>query len=502
MSLSFINTPDDFQPVLEDGLYFTVSSTTYDNQTQFNFRYVYDLYVEDQLVFRGKAAPNPYGLGIIGLSQILETYTNSLPISYWDTTPIYTHETFPFSRPANDEVIFYQVKCGFEYSDTEVGTITGFTGVGNNVGEPAFASDGYKVFRSTLGVNGRATQADFNITPFVMSGTPLGVNPTTTGLFLTNQPRKQDVQINDYNVLAFTNYYLYSGATVGLSEPYYVQYLFYDDQGVLITGTTHDNIVSNGGGPRTDCNNVYQQLYLIDPVSGTNFNTMYVAAGPANIPYFPSNTAYYTVQLFGGFTGSTTPIPPSPTPTPAPTSTPLPITPTPTPSSTPFCSGCDQYSVEYTGAAQSTVITIVNCSTGLNQNLTIQKTVIYVVCSCSAPFADPEVDIINLGPCNPSPTPSPTPTRTSTPTPSCSFLSWNITECGSTCSGGICACEAPTPITVYTDCSVVDITDPGTAIYSTSSLTAPFTGDFSDGTFIYNSTGSDVVVVCTIGGPC
>ena len=87
MSLSFTNTPEPFQPVLSDGLFFTVSSTTYDAQTTFKFRYVYNLYINGSLEFEGKCSPNPYGLGIVDLQQILESYTNSLPIASWDGTP-------------------------------------------------------------------------------------------------------------------------------------------------------------------------------------------------------------------------------------------------------------------------------------------------------------------------------------------------------------------------------------------------------------------------------
>jgi len=98
MSLSYINTPEQFQPVLSDGLFFTVSANTYNPLTTFKFRFVYDLFVNGVNVFRGKCTPNPYGLGIIDLQQILETYTQNNPVSYWNTTPIYTHTTFPFSR--------------------------------------------------------------------------------------------------------------------------------------------------------------------------------------------------------------------------------------------------------------------------------------------------------------------------------------------------------------------------------------------------------------------
>jgi hypothetical protein len=41
-----------------------------------------------------------------------------------------------------------------------------------------------------------------------------------------------------------------------------------------------------------------------------------------------------------------------------------------------------------------------------------------------------------------------------------------------------------------------------TEIYEDSNLVNPFTGDFEDGAQIWNSSGSGVTLVCTIGGPC
>jgi hypothetical protein len=52
MSVIFTNTPEQFQPVLSDGIFFTASA---DTTNTYNFRYVYDLYVNDELVFQGKA---------------------------------------------------------------------------------------------------------------------------------------------------------------------------------------------------------------------------------------------------------------------------------------------------------------------------------------------------------------------------------------------------------------------------------------------------------------
>ena len=407
MSVVFTNTPEPFQPVLSDGLFFTVSSSTYDVQSTFKFRYVYNLYINGDLEFQGKCSPNPYGLGIIDLQQILESYTNSLPIASWDGTPVYVHQTFPFGAPWNQETLNYKIEVGYEYADSEITAITGFTGIGTSIGPPGVPSENYKTFRSTMGVNGRATQQSFDIGPFVLSGTPTSVFPTTTGLFLTNAPRIQDISTNEWYTLGFTNYYLNSGSTPTiLSEPYYVEFNFYDDDGVLITGTTHDNILSNGGGPRNDCNLVYPAMYLIDPTTGVSYNTMYVGCGPKNIPYFPSNTKQYTIQLYGVFEGSTTPIQPSPEPTPTPSSTPV-IPPSPTPSATPPCTGCDRYTIEYTGETSPGSATFVNCDTGVSTTFNPLNNTTYVVCSCSEPTGS-DLVIVNLGPCNPV-TPTPTP---------------------------------------------------------------------------------------------
>jgi hypothetical protein len=49
---------------------------------------------------------------------------------------------------------------------------------------------------------------------------------------------------------------------------------------------------------------------------------------------------------------------------------------------------------------------------------------------------------------------------------------------------------------------VTDITDIDTEIFDTSALISPWTGDFSRSGSIWNSTGANVILVCTIGGPC
>lgn len=398
MSISILHQPPAFQPVLTNGLFFTISA---DTTNKFKFRYVYDLYVNGDNVFQGKATPNPSDLGVVDVSRILKTYVENNPIAVWNTTNIYTHQTFPFSRPYKDETINYQVYFGYEYANNALDPVTGFTGniTGVTTGSPSIPSSLRKTFASTMGVNGRATQQDFNMSPFVLSGTPTGTNPTTSGLFLTNSPRIRNIQDSEYYTLAFTNYYL---DTTTISEPYYVQYTFYDEQGTTLTAVTVDNITTNGGGPRTDCDDVYQALPYVIPSGNTNYNTLYVGAGPMNLQdIMPANTDTYTVQLFGKFTGTTSPIQPTPTPT-------------PTPSSTPVTCVCMTYEVSNPSLVAQGVLNYYDCSY-IQRTLVVDPQDSFFVCVCNIGTWTIQGPLVMTydSPCViPSPTPTPTPSAT------------------------------------------------------------------------------------------
>jgi hypothetical protein len=425
MSIVILHEPPAFQPVLTNGLFFTISA---DTTNTFKFRYTYDLYVNGTNVFQGKATPNPSDLGVVDVSRILKTYVENNPIAVWNTTNIYTHQTFPFSRPYKDETINYQVYFGYEYSDSELGTVTGFTGnvSGITVGNPAIPSSLRKTFSSTMGVNGRATQQDFDMGPFILSGTPTTTYPTTSGLFLTNSPRIRNIQDTEYYTLSFTNYYLDANV---ISEPYYVEYNFYDDEGILLTAVTVDNIVSNGGGPRTNCLNVYQQLPLLIPSGNTDYNTLYVGSGPRNLQaIMPPNTAQYTVQLFGLFEGAVTPIPITPSPT-------------PTPSSTPVACACLTYLVQNLSLEAQGILNYRDCD-NVPRILVVDPQEEYYICGvCNAGDFTIEgpLSVSYDSPCV-IPSPSPTPTPSATPC-ACSEYEVDTT-----------AAETLNPVLLYTFC--------------------------------------------------
>jgi len=413
MSINIIDTPEAFQPIYSDGLFFTVSA---DTTNTYKFRYVYDVYVNNELVFEGKSTPNPYSLGVIDVSRIIKTYAENIPISSYNGTPIFTHQTFPFSKPYSDETISYQVNFGYEYSNSPNGNITGFTGNGNDVGPPTKTSGLYKAFYSTMGVNGRATQQDFDISPFVLSGNPVGTYPTTSGLFLTNSPRIRDIQSDEYYTLGFTNYYL-DGLSV-VSEPYYVEYNFYDDGGSLIDTKQYMNILLNGGGPLPDCSVVYPSYYYMVSTGNTDWNTLYVGAGPKNLEsIMPANAVQYTVQLFGKFTGETSPINPTPTPT-------------PTPSPTPPCGTCYTYDVTNPSLTTNANLYYIECGYGVTRNIVIPpNSIARIDCACEGSLIYEAYLIVEIVSSCVEASPTPTPTTTPTPTP-CVCNSYTITNTG------------------------------------------------------------------------
>lgn len=413
MATSIVRTPNEFQPTKSDGIYWTVSA---DTANEPKFRYVYNLYVNSYPVFAGKATPNPYGLGIIDVSRVLNNYVQNAPIAYYNTTPIFVHQTGVFSRPYTNEVVNYRIQVGEEYADSFIGAITGYTGIGTQVGNPGVSSSLHLAYLGTYNVNRKANLPYMNIGQYTLSGSPSPAFPNTTNcLFLTNAPRIRDISEVEYSTLSFTN-----GDLGGpyLSEPYYVEYRFYDDNNALITAHTYSNIVSNGGGPMTQCSENYVDYTF---TGTTSYNILNVGAGPRNIPNFPNNVAFYQIQLFG-LASSVTPTPtPSITPTATPPNTPG-ITPsvtptiTYTPSVTPTNPGfppcnCKQYQV-YNYGPGTWEVSYQQCDEGVVVSFYPNEYETFIICACENSVGyegGAPITVTDLGSC-PTPSPSPTPT--------------------------------------------------------------------------------------------
>lgn len=286
MAITINRQPEQFQPTYTDGIFYTITS---DKTSNLKYRFVYDVYVNDVNVFRGKTIPNPSNVGVVDISPILKNYAeNSVEVN----TDEYIHLTEKFTTFINNEVIDYYVRFGEEYSTGVTSNVVLYNGY-DGVGNPAVPSDIQKAFNGTYPTNIYGNQQSLDISPYVLSGDPVQYS---SGLFLTNSPRIIDISMNEYHTLSFTNYYL--GGDL-FSYAYQVEYVFYDSDGVALTSTTVNNITGNGGGPLTGfTSTMYDDGFIVS--SARTYNVLNVASGPANIQSFmPANTQYYTVQLKG-----------------------------------------------------------------------------------------------------------------------------------------------------------------------------------------------------------
>ena len=288
MAITIERTPDHLQPTMTDGLFYTISS---DKTDQFKYRYIFEVYVNGSNVFTGKSTPNPEGLGVIDVSEVLKTYCNSTILTKKDT---YVHNTTEYSRYEENDVIDYYLKFGEEYATGLTASVVQYTGA-DTPGNPAIQSQTRKAFNGTYPTNIYANRQDFDYGPYVMSGSPIQYQ---SGLFLTNSPRIMDVGLNDRGTLSFFNYWL---GGYDYSYGYQALYTFYDSNGSLISSTTLDNFVSKGGGPLTGLTSEMYDNGIIDSNSYL-YNIVNVASGPWNISQtigLPTGTKYYQIQMYG-----------------------------------------------------------------------------------------------------------------------------------------------------------------------------------------------------------
>ena len=313
--ISITKNIDGTQPTLSPDNYFVISATT---NTEDKFRYKYDLYIFNEKVFSGKATPNPYGLGIIPVGDILHDYTNNTPIAYSANTTggtaMFIHQTNYYSTPIENEVINWWCYFGEEHTKTG-GQPIGFTGIGTDQGDPAFPSGLKKSFIGTMGRNIFSNLQKLDTDKFFMINYD-GLFPSQESLFLTNSPRIRDIGQNEYFTLSSLNYILPSESVGNYSYVYDTEYRFYDDNGLQITGYTVANTRDYGGGPRDNCSQTYPLYSLPSGETQSQWNIIHIGAGTNNI-FIPDGTKYYEVQIKGNQIEPTPGVSPTPSPTPS-----------------------------------------------------------------------------------------------------------------------------------------------------------------------------------------
>ena len=417
MSISSLSIPSKYSPVYGNIVY-QVQST---NQSlKFKFRYVFDVFINDEKVARLKVTPQNESWGQVDIARVLQNYVNSKPINQGST-----NQNEPISVAnwgwLDEDWLQYEVYIGEEYANAATEEPILYNGLGS-AGDPEYQPTEYRY--AFNGVKEWNDGKYFDMSPFYLNTTDLPGQYDYNAddhRFLTNAPRIQYIREGDYQTLSALNFN--NVEDYSISDPVYAAvFEFFDDGNALITtGITHNLIVN--GGWRYNCSGNTANQYVYPDFYKKYIS--YVGVGQPNLVDMgigvPPTAKYWRVSLHKSVDDAVPPTPtptqsPFPTPSVTPSSLPDPTVPvpasasptpsiTPTPSSTPpydCVVGCARYCVYNYSKIDSLNITYVECETGLTRGYSVPTESSVCFCTCGAPQrvgGSTNYAIINEGAC-------------------------------------------------------------------------------------------------------
>ena len=383
MSLQAIRTPGRYSNAYGNMVYQVTSD---EQTTKYKFRFVFDVYMNNERIARLKVTPQNDDWGQTDIARIIQSFMESSPRNMGAIG-----DAPPLSKAdwgwMDADWLLYRVLIGQEYSDTPTGDPVLYNGFGET-GDPLYDPSGDRFVSNSVK---EWFNKNTDLSPFFLKSTnlPGGTDYNAeTRRFLTNSPRIRYVRDTDWGTLSALNFT--TDPEYIVSDPVFCMLVeFYDVNDALITTGVTYNVVYNGGW-RLNCDEDTSQQFLYP--DWYKKMVTYVGAFPQNIEQnvgFPPNVKYYRVSLQKSIDD---PVPPTPTPsnTPLPSGYVPPAEPTPTPTPTPSsssvgCSTCNRYSISNLSKATQLNYTYTDCDTGLTRSGILPAESSRVQCSCDIP---------------------------------------------------------------------------------------------------------------------
>jgi len=237
---------------------------------------------------RIKQQPNPNNVGVFDMGSIISNYLDS--DNSWKAAPFVT---------ASQAAKRFQVKFGEQYGTSASSSVTLYTGVASNTGNPAVTASSYVYI-----ANGLVEPNDKVNWNFPSSSYFTGSAVSTTTTFskqhaLTNAPYTQSIQDGEYATISLFNGN-FDGSTTAAQDIFAVSVTVYDSANVELDQFDLVNLVNQGGGPRTLTTQLWSAV-AANQTAGTQLIT--VGIGPENLANdgnnLPTDWAYYTVRALG-----------------------------------------------------------------------------------------------------------------------------------------------------------------------------------------------------------
>lgn len=255
--------------------------------TQPQFQIVMDIQNASRTVLqRIKQQPNPSGVGVFEVGQILSNYVGIDQV--WKT------REFATSSFANEQ---FWIAFGEEYGSSPSSSIVLYNGSGTP-GNPA--KSGSFALTATNGlVEPNAGYWNFPSQSYVAMEPASQYTTFSHQNALTNAPFTQKIQDGEYATISAYNGN-FNGDTTDAQDIAYVIINVYNSAGTNIQNYQYENTTANGGGPRDDIADVWSAV-AGDQTANTNL--IHVGVGPQNIDdngtALNAAWAYYIVKFVG-----------------------------------------------------------------------------------------------------------------------------------------------------------------------------------------------------------
>jgi hypothetical protein len=261
------------------------------NSSQPQYQFVCDIKDSSKtLLQRIKQQPNPSGYGVFNVGQIISQYVSS-DTGVWSASP--------FATSSNAGKSFW-VMFGEEYGTSVSSSITLYSGIASNVGQPALSSSfPYYVVDGLVEPN--SGYWNFQSGSYYTSSlAPADTDVYSRQSVLSSAPITQSVQDGEYLTLSAFNGN-FNSSSIKAQDLFYFQVRVYSSAGSNIQNFGFFNLNSSSyhGGPRTLDSQEWDDVYQ-NQRDGTKL--LHIGVGPQNLSDtgYPLNAGwdYYTVECF------------------------------------------------------------------------------------------------------------------------------------------------------------------------------------------------------------
>ena len=284
-------TKQPTQPnMANNDLLFVVSSN---KTTEPQYQYVVDVFESGSatLIQRIKQQPNPSGLGVFNMGNILTTQMDSDKV--WKTL------AFATSSECNK---LFQVKFGETFASSSTSTPELYDGITTaTTGSPAKVGDEYYTITDGLVDYPDAVAYNFASSSYYVAESASVYNTFNHQVVLSNAPTTQSINEDEYLTLSMYNgNMMFPASDIVAQDIFYVQIQWYNDAGSVIQNDSLTNVSANGGAPRTSVGQLWNAV-AGQQTAGSRL--IHVGLGVQNlidIGYIPpSGWAYYTTTFYG-----------------------------------------------------------------------------------------------------------------------------------------------------------------------------------------------------------